>query len=115
MENLLISIKICKLFVIVVDQIDDLKGLFYFEASFQFAYDTFFIVIFNDENVDEKEAMKSVILKDSHFLAILKPIGSNYSAYRSTFLNENFIEMYLYFLTQYDYYKPGKIGNWNVN
>ena len=74
------------MFVILLNDQEDLKDVFHAQAYFNFIYDTHFVVIFNSELIDIQSAFNSRVLKHSHFLVALKPVSGssgNFQVYRS--------------------------------
>ena len=97
LDDLKLSVKACTFYVIVIEQMDDMEKLMYFEAGPQFLYDTYFVLIVENQNVAIGNVMKTKIIRDSHFLVALQPIlgnGEQYAAYRSTFQTEKPIELF---------------------
>ena len=85
----------CGLVLVVVNDIADLEAVFYTDAYFEYKYDTHFVIIIEDQEIDVEAAFKTRILKESHYLVLLKPISSGYAAYRSNLQrNGNAIEFF---------------------
>ena len=84
-EDLLLSRKSCNVFIIVIYNVEDLEGVFYFGAWQQFLNENYFLILAESQNIDIEELMKFPIMKNSHLLAVLLPINDlKYAAYRST-------------------------------
>ena len=83
------TIDTCKLFLIHCNNLKDLENIFTVEAFYNFEVDDQFVIILEDSELLPKDPLKIPMLKDSHFLILLKPLASSslqYAAYRPTLL-----------------------------
>ena len=55
-----------------VDQLEELEGMFYLPAYYEYFYDTHFIIVLNNFSISIEKALKTTMLKCSHFLVILR-------------------------------------------
>ena len=99
LPDMILAQKICMLFVIVVNEVEELDGIFYYESFFQFKLDVHYVIILDNTEVNIYDLMQwRQVLKDSHLVATLKPIfgpsSVKYAAYRSTFQDGNPVEIF---------------------
>ena len=86
----------CKVWVIVIDDMNDFDELLYYGVANQFTYYSNFVVIVENRDIAIEEVMKVRLIGEAHSLVILQPISPSikYAAYRSTFLKDNPIELF---------------------